>query len=50
MKTYLVTGTFHGSIILAVTEGEARRTFHAKYNGESILSVDVKPGYYFNLY
>jgi len=39
MNTYAVTGTFHGSIVYAKTEGEARRAFHKKYNGESILSV-----------
>ncbi len=42
MNTYAVTGTFHGSIIYCHTEGEARRIFHAKYNGESILSVSKK--------
>ncbi len=35
---YAVTGTFHGSIIIARSEGEARRVFHQYYNGESILS------------
>jgi hypothetical protein len=39
MKCFAVTGTFHGSIIFATTEGEARRIFHAHYNGESILSM-----------
>jgi hypothetical protein len=38
-KTYAVTGTFHGSIIEAYTEGEARRIFHKHYNGESILFI-----------
>jgi hypothetical protein len=37
--TYAVTGTFHGSIIEAVSEGEARRIFHKHYNGESITHV-----------
>lgn len=36
-KTYAVTGTFHGSIIEANSEGEARKIFHQYYNGESIL-------------
>jgi len=36
---WVVTGTFHGSIIGAKTEGEARRIFHKYYNGESIISV-----------
>ena len=37
--SYAVTGTFHGSIIEAETEGEARRIFHKHYNGESITHV-----------
>jgi len=32
MKVYI-------SIVYAKSEGEARRAFHAKYNGESIISV-----------
>lgn len=40
---FLVTGTFHGSHIVAATEGEARRAFHRVYNGESILSVNKRP-------
>ena len=45
--TYAVTGTFHGSIVIADSEGEARRIFHKFYNGESILSVILKPdGWY----
>jgi len=36
---WAVTGTFHGSIIKAKTEGEARRVFHKYYNGESITHV-----------
>lgn len=36
---WAVTGTFHGSIIEAVTEGEARRIFHKYYNGESIIHI-----------
>lgn len=38
-KVYAVTGTFHGSIIYARTEGEARKLFHKAWNGESILKV-----------
>ena len=38
-KNYAVTGTRHGSIVTAISEGEARRIFHKYYNGESILSV-----------
>ncbi len=38
-KVYAVTGTFNGSIVFASSEGEARRVFHKKYNGESILLV-----------
>jgi hypothetical protein len=37
--SWAVTGTFHGSIIEAESEGEARRTFHNFYNGESITHV-----------
>lgn len=39
MKTYAVTGTFHGSIVYANCEGDARRAFHKAWNGESILRV-----------
>lgn len=42
MKTFAVTGTFHGSIIFATSEGEARRLFHQRYNGESIITVKKK--------
>lgn len=41
LKTYAVTGTFHGSIVQAYSEGEARRLFHKHYNGESITHVKV---------
>lgn len=37
MNTYAVTGTFHGSIVYADSEGDARRMFHKRYNGESII-------------
>ena len=39
MHQYAVTGTFHGSIIEAETEGDARRMFHKFYNGESIIHI-----------
>lgn len=39
MKLFFVTGTFHGSYVYAHTEGDARRAFHKKYNGESIISI-----------
>lgn len=42
MKEYAVTGTLHGSIVYADSEGEARRIFHQHYNGESILSVRLR--------
>ncbi len=42
---FAVTGTYHGSIIYARSEGDARRTFHARYNGESIVSVDKSTAY-----
>ncbi len=38
---YAVTGTFHGSIVSAKNEGEARSIFHKFYNGESILLVKL---------
>lgn len=37
MKVYAVTGTFHGSIITANNEGDARRAFHKAWGGESII-------------
>ena len=43
-KAYFVTGTFHGAIVLALSEGEARRTFHHRYNGESIISMRAAHG------
>lgn len=39
LKTYAVTGTYHGSIVQAYSEGEARRLFHQQYNGESITHL-----------
>lgn len=39
LKTFAVTGTYHGAIIYARTEGEARRIFHNFYKGESILTI-----------
>lgn len=42
VNTYAVTGTFHGSIVYAVSEGEARRIFHKFYNGESITHIRLK--------
>ena len=44
-KTYAVTGTFHGSIIIADSEGEARRIFHIYWSGESILLVKYISNY-----
>lgn len=40
-KTYFVTGTDHGSHIVAFSEGEARRIFHKHYKGESITHIHV---------
>jgi hypothetical protein len=42
MKTFFITGTFHGAIFYGKTEGEARRAFHSVYGGESIISVKEK--------
>ena len=36
---YAVTGTLHGALYRAASEGDARRAFHACYNGESIIMV-----------
>lgn len=47
MKLFAVTGTSHGSLIYAFSEGEARRLFHKHYNGESILCVKVKADNWF---
>lgn len=41
IKTYIVTGTYHGSIIEAYSEGAAREVFHKIYNGESIVSIKI---------
>lgn len=45
LKTFIVTGTYHGSIIYANTEGEARRLFHKIYNGESIIHLTSNKNY-----
>ena len=39
MKVFAITGTYHGSIVYASCEGEARKIFHKTYGGESILVV-----------
>ena len=36
---WAVTGTYHGALIYADSEGEARRIFHKVYNGESIIHI-----------
>lgn len=41
-KIFSVTGAFHGSIVEAKNEGEARQLFHKKYNGESIIEIKLK--------
>jgi hypothetical protein len=41
MKEYAVTGTYHGAHIQAKCEGDARRIFHRRYNGESIISIHI---------
>lgn len=43
-KSFAVTGTFHGSIVDAESEGEARRIFHRYYNGESIIHCNDRTG------
>ena len=42
MKTFFVTGTFHGSIVIAKSEGDARRAFHKAWGGESIIHLVQK--------
>lgn len=41
LHKWAVTGTFHGAIIHAFTEGQARAAFHRFYNGESILRAKI---------
>lgn len=38
-KSFFITGTQHGVLVYAITEGIARKGFHDLYRGESILSV-----------
>lgn len=38
-KLYFVTGTFHEAYVYAYSEGEARRMFHKRYNGENIIKI-----------
>lgn len=38
-QSYSITGTYHGAIIFSPTEGLARKEFHRRYNGESIVYV-----------
>lgn len=47
LKTFAVTGTFHGSIIYAKSEGDARRAFHEIWNGESIIHIKQLNGVYY---
>lgn len=47
MKAYAVTGTFHGSIVYADSEGAARRAFHKYWNGESIVNIKCSPTYFY---
>ena len=49
MKTFIITGTYHGSIIAAKTEGEARKAFHSYYNGESIIHLKIRSLAYSNI-
>ena len=45
VRTYAVTGTYHGSIIYATSEGDARRTFHDYWGGESIIDLKIYDNY-----
>ena len=42
IKRYEITGTDHGALVYAKTEGNARRAFHKKYNGETIISISCQ--------
>jgi hypothetical protein len=42
VKIWYVTGAFHGSHVYSRCEGDARRTFHEHYNGESIVHITDK--------
>lgn len=42
-KIFAITGTYHGAIIISLTEGDARRAFHLIFNGESIIFVKIRP-------
>lgn len=46
--SYAITGTFNGAIIFASSEGEARRAFHSKYGGESIIHCYRRSRTYFS--
>lgn len=37
--TWVITGTRHGAIIEAASEGDARRLFHQHFHGETIIYV-----------
>lgn len=39
---WYVTGTYHGSHVYAVSEGDARRAFHDFYKGESIVHCTTR--------
>ncbi len=39
VRLWYVTGTRHGSHVYSRSEGDARRTFHSHYNGESIVHI-----------
>jgi hypothetical protein len=44
LVNYAVTGTRHGSIVMAPTEGHARRIFHDAWGGESIVCMRIMHG------
>jgi hypothetical protein len=44
-KLFYVTGTFHGSIVVAMSEGDARQHFHGTYHGESIIHIKDHTGH-----
>lgn len=41
LRTWAVTGTYHGSLVIASSEGRARAEFHREWNGESIIHIKL---------
>lgn len=41
---FVICGTFHKRYIRASSEGEARKEFHQRFNGESIITIEIFGG------